>query len=189
MFEQACRPSCAPGRHLMPPPVNVRSVQTLRTPGGVLPPGACAVTPDPALATWASVLSLRGRGSSPFDPRTSDVSWCPPRLPPGAPATRGGPGVAAENRLTGEQLGGLSPGDPVVIEVSGDMRRPRRRSGTIVRIEGSRLVVSTRGVRDGIYIEYYSLRDGLRLGRGATAQLVHDVADAPAASDGRRRQM
>jgi hypothetical protein len=55
--------------------------------------------------------------------------------------------VAAENRLSAEQLGALAPGDTVVIETSGDFRRPKLTTGIVVRIEGPHLVVSTRSPR------------------------------------------
>jgi hypothetical protein len=69
--------------------------------------------------------------------------------------------VVTENRLSFEQLSALAPGEQVVIEVSGDFRRPRRCAGTVVRVEGSRLVVTTKGARGGTYIEHYSRRDGV----------------------------
>jgi hypothetical protein len=75
--------------------------------------------------------------------------------------------LAAENRLTIEQLAALSPGDVVVAEVSGDFRRPRRITGTVVRLEGSQIVVSERSARGVAYVNRYSRRDGLRIGRGS----------------------
>ena len=64
--------------------------------------------------------------------------------PPGS-TPEGRTTVAAENRLTAEQLAGLVPGDTGCIEVSGEFRRPKLCAGTVVRIEGSPVVVSTRG--------------------------------------------
>jgi hypothetical protein len=97
--------------------------------------------------------------------------------------------VAAENRLTSEQLAALAPGDTVTVEISGDFRRPRRSPGTVVRIEGPQVVISKSSARGVLYIERYSRRDGLRLGRGTTAQLVDGAADAPTTSEERRRQL
>src|SRR4051794_29525878 len=87
----------------------------------------------------------------------------------GFPRTCSWQGVAAmttENRLSSEQLAALAPGDSVTIEVSGDFRRPRRSAGAVIRLEASRLVVSTEGARGGVYIEHYSRRDDRRLGGG-----------------------
>ena len=97
--------------------------------------------------------------------------------------------MAAENRLTPEQLAGLVPGDPVTVEVSGDFRRPRRSAGTVVRIEGSHVVVSERSPRGVPYVERYSRRDGLRIGRGSVAHLVDADADGLPTDDARRRQL
>jgi hypothetical protein len=55
--------------------------------------------------------------------------------------------VAADNRLTAEQLAALAPGDPVTIEITADFRKPRYSTGTVVRLEGSCLVVSWRSLR------------------------------------------
>ncbi len=50
--------------------------------------------------------------------------------------------MAVDNRLTGEQLAALAPGDPVTIEFVRDFRRPKQVAGTVVRVTGSRIVVS-----------------------------------------------
>jgi hypothetical protein len=97
--------------------------------------------------------------------------------------------VAAENRLSSEQLAALVPGDTVTVELSGDFRRPRRSSGTVVRIEGACLVVSERSPRGVPYVERYSRRDGLRIGRGSIAHLVDADADGLPTDDVRRRQL
>ena len=97
--------------------------------------------------------------------------------------------MAAENRLTFEQLAELSPGDVVVVEVAGDFRRPRRTAGTVVRVEGSQIVVSERSARGVLYVNRYSRRDALRIGRGSTAQLVNGTADGKVTSEERQRQM
>jgi hypothetical protein len=97
--------------------------------------------------------------------------------------------LAGENRLTPEQLAELSPGDFVAVEVSGDFRRPRRTAGTVVRVEGSQIVVSERSARGVLYINCYSRRDGLRIGRGSTAQLINGTADGPVTTEERQQQM
>jgi hypothetical protein len=97
--------------------------------------------------------------------------------------------VAAENRLSSEQLAALTPGDTVTVELSGDFRRPRRSQGTVVRIEGACLVVSERSPRGVPYVERYSRRDGLRIGRGTVAHLVDGDADGLPTDDERRRQL
>jgi hypothetical protein len=96
--------------------------------------------------------------------------------------------MAAENRITYKQLTALRCGDQVVTAVSGDYRRSRRSSGTVVRIEDNQLVVSEPSPRSVPYGERHFRRDGLRLGGGRTVQLG-DVIDATATSDERRRQM
>ncbi len=92
--------------------------------------------------------------------------------------------MAVDNRLTGEQLAALAPGDPVTIEFVRDFRRPKYGAGTVVRVVGSRIVVSCcsdRGVR---YVHEFG-RDGVRLGGGGPAELV--AADAPEPTEQRRR--
>jgi hypothetical protein len=97
--------------------------------------------------------------------------------------------LSAEHRLSREQLEALAPGDTVTIQRAGDLRRPRRELGTVLRLQGSRLVVSTTGARGGVYIEEFSRRDGLGLGGSRPLQLVDDVADSPATGEQRRQQM
>ena len=80
--------------------------------------------------------------------------------------------MAADNRLTGEQLAALSPGDPVTIETSDDFRRPRYSTGTAVRLAGSCIVVSCRSARGVPYVHQFGRRTGVRIGGGALAQLV-----------------
>lgn len=50
--------------------------------------------------------------------------------------------MAAEERLTADQLAALVPGDPVTIETAADFTRPRYSTGTVVRLEGPQIVVS-----------------------------------------------
>jgi hypothetical protein len=94
--------------------------------------------------------------------------------------------MAAENRLSAEQLAALVPGDPVTIESGQDLGRRRHVAGTIVRIEGSRVVVSCKGPRGATFIEHYGLHDGFRVGRGQSAELVTMLA-SPTSSEDRRR--
>src|SRR3954454_20861633 len=116
--------------------------------------------------------------------------WTRYGFPPSAyRESGGGSPLAAESRLTIEQLAALSPGDVVVVEVSGDFRRPRRTTGTVVRVEGSQIVLSERSARGVAYVNRYSLRDGLRIGRGSTAQLVNGTADGPVPSQDRQPQV
>lgn len=89
--------------------------------------------------------------------------------------------MAAENRLTSEQLASLAPGDPVTIESGQDFGRRRHTSGTVVRRDGARVVV-----RCGAYLEHYSLRDGVREGGVGRAELVNLDREA-ATSEERRR--
>jgi hypothetical protein len=80
--------------------------------------------------------------------------------------------MAAENRLTGEQLAALSPGDTVTIETSRDLRRPAFSSGTVARVEGPHIVVSCRSPRGVAYVHHFDRRDGVRIGGGHRAELV-----------------
>lgn len=89
--------------------------------------------------------------------------------------------MAAENRLTTEQLAALAPGDRVTIESGSDFGRRRYTTGTVLRITTSCIVV-----RIGRYLEEYRLRDGIRTGGGGRAELV-DLEGQAAASEARRR--
>ncbi|MGY1808559.1 hypothetical protein ACI8AF_14415 [Blastococcus sp. SYSU D00669] len=97
--------------------------------------------------------------------------------------------MSAENRLTAGELAALSPGDQVVIETSGDFRRPRRTAGTVIRIEGPTIVVTARSARGVAYVHHFGRRDGVRAGGGRQAELVHAAVDLPATSEERRAQM
>jgi hypothetical protein len=87
--------------------------------------------------------------------------------------------MAAETRLTAEQLAALAPGDTVCIETSGDFRRPHLRPGSVVRLEGSCIVVGSRSARGVPYVDRYR-RDGVRIGGGRHAELVNGDPAAPA---------
>ncbi|MGY1751560.1 hypothetical protein [Blastococcus sp. SYSU D01042] len=76
--------------------------------------------------------------------------------------------MAAEDRLTADDLAALAPGDPVTIEAGLDFARRRHRAGTVARITGRHVVV-----RSGPYVECFGLRDGIREGGAGRAELVH----------------
>ncbi|MGY1618586.1 hypothetical protein ACI797_17755 [Geodermatophilus sp. SYSU D00691] len=97
--------------------------------------------------------------------------------------------MSAENRLTVDQLAALSPGDQVTIETAGDVRRPRRATGTVVRFEGPHIVVSCRSPRGVAYVHHFGRRDGIRAGGGRNAELVNAAAAAAVTSKERRRQL
>src|SRR4051794_21883122 len=99
-----------------------------------------------------------------------------PRLPPGHLTPEGRSSMAAENRLSADQLAALVPGDTVVIETSGDFRRPKLTTGIVVRIEGSHLVVSTRSPRGVCYVTQFGRRDGVSVGGGRRSELVNGEA-------------
>jgi hypothetical protein len=90
--------------------------------------------------------------------------------------------LAAENRLTAEQLAALTPGEAVTVESGAEFGRRRYASATVVRVNASHVVVCCEGPRGGKFVEQYRLRDGVRAG-GGHAELVNlDVVD-PAARD------
>ncbi len=94
--------------------------------------------------------------------------------------------MAVGNRLTGEQLAALASGDPVTIEFVRDFRRPKHVAGTVVRVVGSRIVVSCcsdRGVR---YVHEFG-RDSVRVGGGGRAELVAADAPEPTSTEQRRQ--
>jgi len=95
--------------------------------------------------------------------------------------------VAAGNRLTGEQLAALAPGDTVTIETGSGFGRSRHTTGTVVRTGPSHVVVSVAGPRGGTFIERYSVRDGVR-DSGGPAALVATDTDNPATRNLLRRR-
>jgi hypothetical protein len=94
--------------------------------------------------------------------------------------------VAAENRLTIEQLAALNPGDTVTIESGQDFSRPRYAAGTVIRVGAAHVDVCCDGAKGAKYVERYHLRDGLREGRGR-AELVRSDAVQAVDGAGRRR--
>jgi hypothetical protein len=97
--------------------------------------------------------------------------------------------VAVDNRLAAEQLAALAPGDVVAIEISGDFRKPRYSTGTVVRLEGSCIVVSWRSPRGVPYVHRYALSNGVRIGGGHHAQLVQPETAATVATDDELQQL
>ncbi|MCU1614723.1 MAG: hypothetical protein JWO98_2263 [Frankiales bacterium] len=96
--------------------------------------------------------------------------------------------MSAENRLTADQLAALAPGDDVTIESGAEFGRRRHTAATVVRVDGSCVVVSCEGSRGGKFVERYGLRDALRVGGGTRAELVSPDPEDPAARDALRRR-
>ena len=96
--------------------------------------------------------------------------------------------MAADNRLTADQIAALEPGDAVTIESAADFGRPRHTLGTVVRVTGLHIVVSCTSPRGVRYLHHFARRDGVRIGGGHRAELVttHAVDAVPAEQ---RRQM
>ena len=94
--------------------------------------------------------------------------------------------MAADNRLTAEQLAALAPGDEVTIEFARDFRRPKHVSGTVVRFVGSQVVVSCCSDRGVPYVHHFD-RHGIRVGGGGHAELVSGNAPEPASTEQRRQ--
>ena len=96
--------------------------------------------------------------------------------------------MAADHRLTADQIAALEPGDTVTIESAADFGRPRHALGTVVRVAGTHIVVSCKSPRGVRYVHHFGRRDGVRIGGGHRAELVHTHAvDAVPAQQ--RRQM
>jgi hypothetical protein len=68
--------------------------------------------------------------------------------------------VAAENRLTADQIAALAPGDTVTTESAADFGRPRHAFGTVVRLAGTHIVVSCQSPRGVRYVHHFARRDG-----------------------------
>src|SRR5215207_6566187 len=93
--------------------------------------------------------------------------------------------MAADNRLTAEQLTALAPGDPVTIEFARDFRHPKHVAGAVVRFVGSQIVVSCT-MRDGgsKYLHCFDRR-GVRIRSGQYAELVNAEAPKPGSTNQR----
>jgi hypothetical protein len=96
--------------------------------------------------------------------------------------------VAADNRLTSDELAALGPGDTVTIESAADFGRPRHAVGTVVRVAGPHIVVSCKSPRGVRYVHHFARRDGVRIGGGHRAELVNTHA-VDAVPTEQRRQM
>lgn len=95
--------------------------------------------------------------------------------------------MGVDNRLTADQLSALTPGDSVTIESGAEFSQRKYRSGQVVRLDPSYVVVSAPGPRGGTFIERYSLRDGVRVGGVNRAELVDADPSGPASTGARRR--
>jgi ribosome maturation factor RimP len=96
----------------------------------------------------------------------------------------GAEAVGVENGLTADQLAALTAGDTVAIESGAEFSRRRYRTGRVVRIDASNIVISSEGPRGGTFIECYSRRDGVRIGGLGRAELINPDPT----STGARRQ-
>jgi hypothetical protein len=90
--------------------------------------------------------------------------------------------LAADNRLTAEQLAALRPGETVTVESGAEFGRRRFATATVVRVNSSHVVVCCEGPRGGKFVEHYSLRNGVRDG-GGYAELVNVDIEDPATRD------
>ncbi len=81
--------------------------------------------------------------------------------------------MGVDNRLTANQLLALTPGDTVTIESGAEFGRRKYRSGQVVRLDPSYVVVKASGPKGGTFIERYGLRDGVRVGGVNRAALVN----------------
>ena len=83
--------------------------------------------------------------------------------------------MAADNRLTAEQLAALQPGD-VTIDSGHEFIRPRYATGEVVRVGTTHVIVCCDGAKGVRYVEQLRLRDGLRDGRGRAEFVRSDQA-------------
>ena len=95
--------------------------------------------------------------------------------------------MGVDNRLTADQLSALTPGDTVTIESGAAFSRRKYRSGQVVRLDPSYVVVKASGPRGGIFIERYGRRDGVRVGGVSRAELVQVDSSEPLLTEARRR--
>jgi hypothetical protein len=91
--------------------------------------------------------------------------------------------VAAENRLSVEQLAALAPGDVVCIESGQEFGRRRYTQGTVIRLDAACVHVACAGPGGrGRYVGRYRIRDGQRVGGGGRAELVSPQSSEPVAA-------
>jgi hypothetical protein len=95
--------------------------------------------------------------------------------------------VGVDNRLTADQLSALTPGGTVTIEAGAEFGRRKYRSGQVVRLDPSYVVVSSPGPRGGTFIERYGRRDGVRVGGVNRAGLVNADPSRVELPEARRR--
>jgi hypothetical protein len=95
--------------------------------------------------------------------------------------------VGVDNRLTADQLAALTSGDTVTIESGAEFSRRKYRSGQVVRLDPSYVVVSAPGPRGGTFIERYGRRDGIRVGGVGRAELVNADPSGRELPEARRR--
>ena len=95
--------------------------------------------------------------------------------------------MTAENRLSAEQLAALKPGETVTVESGAEFGRRRCATATVVRVNGSHVVVSCEGPRGGTFGALSGLRAGGRRGGGHAARVAVAVDD-PAAREHLRRR-
>ncbi len=95
--------------------------------------------------------------------------------------------MGVDNRLTADQLAALTPGDTVTIESGAEFSRRKYRSGQVVRLDPSYVVVSAPGPRGGTFIERYGRRDGIRVGGVNRAELVNADPSGVELPEARRR--
>ena len=90
--------------------------------------------------------------------------------------------------MTGEQLAGLSAGDTVTIVTGLEFSKRRYRTGTVVRIHPTHVMVKSKAPRGGsTYVECFGRRDGVRVGGLGRAELVNADSSEPAVTEARRR--
>ncbi len=95
--------------------------------------------------------------------------------------------MGVDNRLTADQLAALTPGNTVTIESGAEFSRRKYRSGQVVRLDPSYIVVSAPGPRGGTFIERYGRRDGVRVRGVNRAELVNADPSGVELPDARRR--
>jgi hypothetical protein len=97
--------------------------------------------------------------------------------------------VSVENRLTADQLAGLSPGDTVCIETASGTTRPRFVTGTVVNVGPFEVFVSSKGPGGGKFVERFSRRNGLRTSGGKGGAELVNAVPADSATVERRREV
>jgi hypothetical protein len=164
-----------------PQPSGGRAPLVLVGPEGLDPAaeGVEAVPPGPPAADVTAGVAFSpdaARHGEPVlieeaDGRLRQAYIVRPRRFPAKPSSRAEPSGTSDTTLTAEELDFLVPGESVVIEVSGNAGT-RHETGTVIRREGSLIVVSRRSARGGPYVQRFNSSDGVRIGGGERARLV-----------------